>query len=232
MTTANQPKKQSRTFAILRWVFQHWRFLLILLLIGAIATGVWYVRQHLQNGEPILAVQHTEAIMTTPEEIRAIRDIKQWEFLAVETEELIEHHESHTFGDKHLVKVFRGTLRLGINMEHATDEWFRADSSACHFGGKPRAVLTLPDIELLDDKFIDEARTISFHESGTFSPKVKEQLYNEAAAAMKARTLSEQNLSAARQAAQDQFTRIFHALGFNEVDVTFVPATPVKRKKD
>lgn len=229
---ANEVKKPSSFVAFLQWNFRHWRLLIAMVVIAAVTMLVWKVRLHLREGNTILAVKHTEAISSTPEEIRAIRDVKQWEFLAVQTEELMERHESHTFGDKHLVKVFRGTLRIGINMEKATDDWFRADSSACHFGEKPRAVLSLPDVELLDENFIDEARTTSFHESGTFSPKIKEQLYEEAASKMKERTLSEENLSAARQTAQDQFTRIFHALGFGEVDITFVPDQSTKVAKE
>lgn len=221
------PHKQSGCLAAFVWGAHHGRLLLVLLLVAAGGWAGWKVHRLTQSNQPLIAVTHNTTIERTPEEIRAIRDIKEWEFLAVQTEELVEHHEAHTFGDKHLVKVFRGTLRIGINMQQADDQWFRADSSACHLGAPPTAILTLPDIQLLDENFIDEPNSTTFYEEGTMSAKAKEALLNKAADAMKARALQPDNMEVARQAARDQFTKIFKALGFGEVEINFVD--PSKR---
>lgn len=211
------------------WLLHHWRLMLTMLAVIIIAFSAWRIYSLATGDEPLIGIKHNTAIANTPEEIRALRDIGQWEFLAAPCEEIIERHEAHTFGDKHLVKVFRGTLSIGIDMHKASDDWFAADTTSAVIspgvlveGGKA-AILTLPDVELLDENFIDEARTATFHEQGTFSSKIKQELYDEAVDAMKKRILTPNNLEAARQTARDQFTRIFHALGYDKVSITFLP---------
>lgn len=211
----SQPTKRSRIASFLLCFVRHWQLTVVLFVAGIMAFAVWKIKYLAADGTPLLAVKHTTAIAQTPEEVQSLRSIKQWEFLAVETEELIEHHEAHTFGDKHLVKIYRGTLRIGIDMQQAPDDWFSADSTQS-------VNLRLPDVGLLDEKFIDEARTTTFHEQGTFSAQVKQNLYDQAANAMKGRTLTDDNLAAARQAAEEQFTRIFTALGYTQVSITFI----------
>lgn len=217
----HEEQKTSRFLTSLSWLLRHWRATSLTLLLALLTFVGWRLYHIIQEDGALIAVEHNEAIERTPEEIRVLKDIKQWECLSVETEELIERHEPHTFGDKHLVKVFKGRLSIGINMEKAADDWFTVDSTACATGGRPSAVLHLPDVELLDEEFIDEARTTTFFEKGVFSPKVKQELYEEAARAMKARTLTPDNLEAARKAAEDQFVRIFQSLGFSPVAVEF-----------
>lgn len=215
-----QPKstpKPSRAKCILLWCIRHWKLLFFLGVAIAVALVVWKVKRLTDNGTPLLSVNHSTAIAQTPEEVQSLRNIKQWEFLAVETEELIEHHEAHTMGDKHLVNIYRGTLRIGIDMQKAPDDWFTADSTLS-------VTLRLPDVGLLDEKFIDEARTTTFHEQGSFSAQVKQNLYDQAANAMKTRTLTQENLAAAREAAEEQFTRIFTALGYSKVSISFIAA--------
>lgn len=211
------------------WLLRHWQLTLMAVAVVIIGFSAWRIYSLATGDEPLIGIRHNTAIADTPEEIRALRDIGQWEFLAAPCEEIIERHEAHTFGDKHLVKVFRGTLSIGIDMHKASDDWFAADTTSAVIspgvlveGGKA-AILTLPDVELLDESFIDEARTTTFHEQGTFSSKVKQELYDEAVAAMKKRILTPKNLEAARQNARDQFTRIFHAFGYDKVSINFLP---------
>lgn len=193
----------------------HWRAALLLCVALGAILAVWQVKRYADNGTPLVAVQHTTAIAQTPEEVRALRNIKQWEFLAVESEELIEHHEAHTLRDKHLVNIYRGTVRIGIDMQKAHDDWFSTDSAQ-------NVTLRLPDVSLLDENFIDEARTTTFHEDGTFSAQVKQNLYHQAAETMKKHALTPENLAIAREAAKDQFSRIFTALGYQKVSISFV----------
>lgn len=211
------------------WLLRHWQLTLMAVAVVIIGFSAWRIYSLATGDEPLVGIRHNATIADTPEEIRALRDIGQWEFLAAPCEEIIERHEAHTFGDKHLVKVFRGTLRIGIDMHKANDDWFAADTTSFTLspgvlveGGKA-AILTLPDVELLDENFIDETHTTTFYEHGTFSSKIKQELYDEAVDAMKKRILTPNNLEAARQTARDQFTRIFHALGYDKVSITFLP---------
>lgn len=207
----------------LLWPFRHWRLLIIIVMLGLVAFIVRQIRSIAEGEDTLLDVKHSVAIEQTPEEVRALRDIGQWEFMAINTEELVERHEAHTFGDKHLVKVFRGTLRLGIDMKQAPADWFTEDTITVP-AGKRGAALLLPDVTLLDTTFIDEARTTTFYEDGRFDAKAKQALYDEAAKAMKARALTEENITTTRNAAKVQFTHIFQALGYDIVTVNFVAA--------
>lgn len=208
----------------MKWLIRHWQLPLALVVLTLIAFVGWRIHALMASDEPIAEVKHTESIDTTPEEIRSIRNIRQWEFMAIETEELVEHHEPHTFGDKHLVMIYHGTLRIGIDMDEAPDDWFTPDTTSTT--QRERASLKLPDVKLLDENFIDETRTKTFHEEGTFSSQTKLDLFDTAAQAMKARTLTHANLQAARSAAKDHFTTMFQALGYKKVTIEFVTSGP------
>lgn len=209
--------------SILRFIGRHWRLFMITLVALLLSWGVWKLVQIFKSDAPLVSIEHNEAIEQTPEEIRSIRDIGQWEFLSVETEELIEKHEPHTFGDAHLVKIFRGTLRIGIDMQQADENWFVPDGETAH--------LTLPAIGLLDEDFIDEAHTVTFYEKGSFSAKEKQELYNSAVKKMKARCLTEHNLQEAQKAAEAQFTSLFQSFGYKTVEIKFTESQPAEPQR-
>lgn len=191
---------------------------ILLLILGCLALLVYTVKQGLDEAKPLFAHQRDERIDQTPAEVRALREIGQWEFLAVDTEELVERSRKGILGDSHLVRIYRGTLRLGIDMKKTTEQWFSADSLT--------AVLRLPDIHLLDENFIDETHTTSFHEEGSWTSADKNALYEEARAKMRTRALSPQNLLRARRNAEEQLRKIFLALGYKEVVVSFGEKAP------
>ena len=84
------------------------------------------------DGDGLFAEQK-QTIDSTPEDIRALRDIGQWEFLSVDTEELVEKNESSLLSThKQLVCVYRGTLRIGIDMNNLPADW-------CKVQGQNRA---------------------------------------------------------------------------------------------
>lgn len=161
-----------------------------------------------------MRVVHNTRIDVTPEQIMAVRDIGQWEFLTINTEEVVEWEHKRTFGTDRLVRIYQGTLRLGVDMQKASDGWFVSlpDSTA---------QLTLPPVSLLDERFIDEARTRSFYERGTVTPDVLDQLYAQAQQKMRRRCLTPQNMQAAESNARQQFERIFRQMGFKRVVVKF-----------
>ena len=211
-----QPKETSRPnrwWRFLRWWFRHWTLSLCLLALAGIGVGVLWLKSPSSTDTPLLSVERTTAIETTPEEVRQIRDIGQWELLSAATEEMVELHRTGILHDDHLVCIYRGNLRLGINLHHASADWFRADSTT--------AILQLPPIELLDEDFIDEARTITFFEEGSWTAADKQKLYLQAKKAMKQRILTPEHLQQAQQNAKEQFSKIFTNLGYHEVLITF-----------
>ncbi len=186
------------------------------LAVAVIIVGALWLRQC--RDERIAAgtafrIETSDSIDVTPEEIRAVRQIGQWEFLCVEAEELAELHESHLLGDKHLVRIYQGRLRIGSDLSRLRDDDFQ------HHGDT--LLMRLPDVALLDSNFIDETRTRSFYERGTWSNADRERLYQQAHAAMLRRTLTPARLEEARRTGRQVVQRTFQALGFKEVVVTF-----------
>ena len=189
---------------------------LILLAIVIVALCLRQCRDEWQSGEG-LHVSSNKQIDVSPEEIRKIKDIGQWEFLAIRTEELAELDEQALLGDKQLAKIYTGTVRIGIDMKKAPDDWFTAKGDT--------AVLYLPTVGLLDKNFIDEAQTKAFYEKGTWRPEDKNKLYAIAHRKMLARCLTVENLRAARQQASAQFDQIFFAFGYKYVIINYGSTT-------
>ena len=215
----DQPKSY-RLKALAKVVFYivvKFRYLwLILLAIVIVALCLRRCRNEWQSGEG-LHVSSNKQIDVSPEEIRKIKDIGQWEFLAIRTEELAELDEQALLGDKQLAKIYTGTVRIGIDMKKAPDDWFTAKGDT--------AVLHLPAVGLLDNNFIDEAQTKAFYEKGTWRPEDKNKLYAIAHRKMLARCLTVENLRAARQQASAQFDQIFFAFGYKYVIINYGSTT-------
>ena len=95
--------------------------LLLVLLFAGDRIGLKFCRSW-QEAEPLAAVKHETEIAETPDEIKAVRQIGQWEFLSVQTEELVERHESRLLGEKHLVRIYYGTVRLGMDTADFSDD--------------------------------------------------------------------------------------------------------------
>lgn len=183
--------------------------------LAVVALAVVYLVCESRIAPPVkIAVERSRRIDVSPEEIKAVRDIGQWEFLTVSTEEMVQSARAEMFGDAQLVRIYAGKLRLGVDMARADSTWFRVE-------GDSTAVLTLPKVGLLDEAFIDEARSRSFYESGSWSAADRQKLYEKAKAAMKRRCLTRRNLDAAEKNARERFTSIFKAFGFKEVKVEF-----------
>lgn len=211
--TENKPRhnilrRLSRIFTgVARWWW--------LIAIAAIAVAVAVtVRTAVEHPPVKLEVKHDTRIDMTPEEVRQVRDIGEWEFLSVTTEELVEWNRKRTLGFDRLVRIYTGTLRLGIDMHTASDDWFTSlPDSTAH--------LKLPAVKLLDEHFIDEARSRSFYERGVIPPEAHKQLLEKARRQMRQRCVTGQNLTTAEKNAREQFTRTFKAMGFKTVEIEF-----------
>lgn len=160
-------------------------------------------------------VNLTEEAQTTlsPTQVKSIEAIGQWEFLSVSDEELIDTVRHGFFGDDQLVRIYYGTLRLGIDLKDAKQDWIQNINDTI--------VCTLPPIKLLDNNFIDEARTRSFFESGKWTGNDRQAMYNRAYTAMKKRCLSPTNMATAKNNAQSQFFNMLKTMGHSNVKVRF-----------
>lgn len=152
----------------------------------------------------------------SPTKIEQMRQIGQWEFLSIADEELMDTVRRGFFSDDELIRIYYGTLRLGIDMQKTGEGWISETDDSIS--------VVLPPIELLDDDFIDEARTQSFYESGRWSDQDRQSLYRRAAARMKSRCLTAENIRSAEENASRQFSQMIRSMGFDRVSIRFAEA--------
>lgn len=182
--------------------------LLSVVLLAGIA--VWLVRSLLRSE---VGVEVDEGIRVTPEQITSIKGIGEWEFLAVANEELVDTVRKGVFSDDHLVRIYYGTARLGVNMHQVEPGWISTEGDTL--------LVTLPAVGLLDRDFIDEGRTKSFFESGQWSHQDRDALYRKAYRQMLEHSLTKENINSARENGKEQFRRMMKAIGFERVHVRF-----------
>lgn len=197
-------------FHVLTVLFRHWR----LLLIPALAVGAFYgYRLFREHRLLTLTAGSDPTILLTPQQIRSIENIGEWEFLTLSTEEMVDTLRKGLLTDDRLVRIYTGTLRLGINLKEAQADWITPRGDTVD--------VTLPPVRLLDKHFIDEARTRSFYESGRWNGEAKEQMYRKAQRAMLQRGLTRHNIEQAEQNARLQMESLFRSFGFTTVNITF-----------
>ncbi|GAB6975744.1 DUF4230 domain-containing protein [Prevotella falsenii] len=190
----------------------------VVLLIGG---GIWFVKW--LNDANSISVNVDRRIDITPQQIQSIQNIGQWEFLAINDEELVDTVQHRFLADKELVRIYYGTLRLGVDLHKAKPKWLRIENDSV-------VVATLPNIELLDRNFIDEARSQSFFESGNWSPEDRERLYNVAYKKMLKRCLTKENIATAESNAREQIEKMLRAMGYKNVRIEFEKETNSKKK--
>lgn len=179
--------------------------------IAAVCVAVWLWKG---VSEAEVSVGSDNTINVTPERIAEIRRLGQWEFLTVVDEVVVDTiRYRHIVSDDRLTCIYRGTVRLGINLDHASPDWVTNHGDTIE--------VRLPAPSVLDDRFIDEAATDVFYQNGKWGAYARELMYRRAAARMKADALSPENLRTVRHAAADRFTSLFLSLGAKEVTVTF-----------
>ena len=197
------------------WLDAHSALIATVFLAAVLIGGAFWMRscQDKKGNMIEVGVTHSNAIDLTPAQIRSIESIGEWEFLAIADEEMIDTVRRRLFGRDRLVRIYRGTLHIGINLEECKEGWVLAHGDTVS--------VTLPGVRLLSDRFIDEARTRSFYESGDWSAAAKEALYHKAANAMKRRCLTPANMRKAEDNAREQFTSLFRSFGFNHFEIRF-----------
>lgn len=175
----------------------------VLLLVVVILVLWWLLFTEKDNH---LGLEVADEIDHTPEQIESIRAIGQWEFLSVSQEELVDTVRRGLLRNDELVRIYYGTLRLGVDMSQAQLQ-VQGDT----------VTLTLPPVGLLDPSFIDEARTKAFYESGRWQPRDREALYQKARRQMLSHGLTNENLLAASRNAESQLRRLLLSMGYNHI---------------
>lgn len=209
-TEAQQKKKKSAIMLIL-WLIGRvfvllWRFLklcwrhkkasLIGLCIIALLAVVLLVTRCVGESDTPLSLDVNRGIEATPNVLTEVKKIGQWEFLSISDEEMVDTVRKGFFSNDELIRIYYGTLRLGIDFTQCEGEWIRTDGDSI--------ILDLPPVKLLDEDFIDETRTQSFIETGKWSNADRQAMAVRAKENMKRRCLTPQNMALAQKNADRQ----------------------------
>ncbi len=181
-----------------------------IVIIAAVILIGWIWRSVKTSHVEVEADQHIDI---TPQQIQSIKAIGEWEFLAISDEEMVDTIRRGIFTDDQLVRIYYGTMRLGINLKQVESGWISVNEDTLD--------ITLPQIGLLDKDFIDEARTKSFFESGTWTAKDRETMMRRAYQRMLQRGLTPQNIETARQNGEAQVRQVMQGMGFKQVKIQY-----------
>lgn len=176
----------------------------------AIATVLWVKSCNKDN---FISIEADKAIDPTPTQIQSIKDIGEWEFLSVSAEEMVDTVRKGFFSNDELVRIYYGTLRLGVNMHQVEPSWIKTKGDTIE--------VTMPKIGLLDKDFIDEAKTKPFFESGKWTPKDREALYRKAYRQIIQHCLTKENLKAAQDNGEAQMKNMMTQLGYKKITILF-----------
>lgn len=160
----------------------------------------------------VVTTERVERVTLTPTQIKSIESIGEWEFLAVSDEEIVDTVSHGFFGDSELIRIYYGTLRMGIDLRQVRKGWIRLEGDT--------VCADLPPVRLLGNEFIDEARTQTFYETGTWTAADRKRLYLKASRIMRQRVVNRDNLNKANQQAEAQMDKLLHAMGFEHVRIT------------
>ncbi|MDD6510600.1 MAG: DUF4230 domain-containing protein [Prevotella sp.] len=172
-----------------------------LAIIAVVVCLVWFCNA---TKESTLSFSSNEEIDFTPTIVERMRSIGQWEFLSISDEELIDTVRTGFFTDDELVRIYYGTLSIGIDLRDCSKDWISTEDDTIF--------VTLPEVKLLDQNFIDEASSRSFFETGSWSNKDRKAMYERARQRMLSRCLTEENLNTARLNAREQIGRMLRPI--------------------
>lgn len=167
---------------------------LVALCVVAVVCVVLWMGYKMKDDGMRLGI--SDKIDETPTMIEQMREIGQWEFLAISDEELIDTVRTGFFSDDELARIYYGTLRIGIDFSLCDEDWIERDGDSIK--------IDLPPVQLLDENFLDEARTKSFFEKGKWSNADRKAMADRAKRKMRERCLTKQNLDIAQKNAERQ----------------------------
>lgn len=209
MRQNNKPPRRSLLLMPLRALLI--KALLIVVLVVVVVLVARHYINKVSSTSTMTEVVKDEKIDITPSQIRSIEQIGEWSFLEINDEELIDTVRHGFFSDDELVRIYYGTLRLGINLKEAHEGWLAMQNDTL--------CAILPPVRLLDNNFIDETRTRSFIETGKWTHHDRKAMYNRAVQRMRRRCLTKKNYQSARDNARVQFEQMLRSMGYDKVRV-------------
>ena len=192
----------------------------LLTLTGAIIWSVMAMRSCKQRIEKPASLElgYDREINKTTAVLRSVERLGQWEFLSIDDEVMVDTTESHLLlPDDRLARIYHGTLRIGIDFSQCDRGWAEVQGDT--------ATLRLPALRLLDRNFIDEARTRSFYEQGSWDAQAREEMYQRARATMIQRAMTPENIKEAEKNARHQVEALFRSLGYSVIKITIEPSS-------
>lgn len=141
-------------------------------------------------------IGYSDKIDDTPTIVEQMKEIGQWEFLSISDEELVDTVRRGFFSDDELVRIYYGTMRLGIDFSQCGEKWIEREGDTIK--------VDLPPVRLLDENFLDETRTKSFFESGKWTNADRKAMADRAKALMRKRCLTKENMDLAQKNAEAQ----------------------------
>ncbi len=207
--TANTPQKGTKRSLLSRFSWTKMNITLWAVAVIAAVAVVMRLCSATKGDKAEIVVD--DRIDITPTLITSMKEIGEWEFLAIDDEELVDTVRKGFLKDDNLVRIYYGRLSLGINMHKADPKWATQKGDT--------VIVTLPRVELLDNDFIDETRTKAFIETGSWSDADREALYRKAYAMMKRRCLTAANIKAAEDNAKEQLGKMIKALGVEKYEI-------------
>lgn len=213
-TTPHTDKSRFGLMAVLKRVpLSIWlKLTFVVLIVGIVVYLISSIKTVVTTTNTTVPdVVKNEKIDVTPTVIRSIEQIGEWSFLEINDEELVDTVRRGIFSNDELVRIYYGTLRLGINLKDAKEGWLSMSDDTL--------VAKLPPVRLLDNDFIDETRTRSFIASGKWSSVDRKEMYDRAVQKMRQRCLTKKNYAAAQLNAKEQFGQMLRSMGFEKTRV-------------
>lgn len=188
----------------------------IIFLIAVIAVSVVALRVLIKCEDEVKGTKEEKVeIKHTPILVSTLQEIGQWEFLAIEDDEIVDTIRKGIIYDDVLTRIYHGTVRIGVDMKKMRKKWITYQKK------NDKLIVRLPKVGLLDKKFIDEANTDSYYESGKWSDSARKQLLKKAERKMLKRCLTKQNIKLAEENGKAAAEQLFKSLGYDNVEVTF-----------
>lgn len=189
----------------------------ILFLTAVIAVSVVLLRFLVKCEDDVKGKKEPKVeIQKTPIAVTSLQEIGKWEFLAIEDDEIVDTvRKNKILSDDVLTRVYHGTVRIGVDMKkmRKTDITYQKRND--------KLIVRLPKVGLLDKKFIDEANTDSYYESGKWSAQAYKALLKKAEQKMLKRCLTPANIKNAEQNGKAAAQQLFKSLGYDNVEVSF-----------
>ena len=184
-------------------------FIMPSLVVACVIICIVWLTQVVNHSSMAIVVD--DRIDNTAQYVESVKAIGQWEFLTIEGEELTDTVRKGIISDDRLVRIYYGTLRIGTDLSSITEGDILVSGDSI--------TLSLPKVKLLDNDFIDEARSKNFYESGRWSHADRELLFQKARRQMLRRHLTSQVLLNAQSNGEQQLRQLTHAWGFKNVTI-------------